>query len=143
VEILGADIVPGLARTADLLRDDADALDAWASEVVAQASEGRIESVEAGTVELDAAVLAPLPRAVRTRVIRDLARAAGSPADALTAVHIQAVDALLSDWHGQGPVSLPGRVEASRDCGRLCLRAARDRTGQPDRIRQPDRRGEP
>jgi tRNA(Ile)-lysidine synthase len=126
-QALGADPVPGLARTADLLRDDADALDAWAAEVAASVA------VRMGAdVEVEAAALAALPRAVRTRVIRDLARAVGAPAEDLTAGHVRAVDALVADWHGQGAVSLPGRVEARRDCGRLCLRAARDRPGQPE-----------
>jgi tRNA(Ile)-lysidine synthase len=124
-QALGADIVPGLARTADLLRDDADALDAWAAEVAARASVASAEGVE---VDLD--VLGAAPRAVRTRVIRDLARAAGCPAEDLTAAHLRAVDALVADWHGQGAVSLPGRIEVRRDCGRLCLRAAQDTTGE-------------
>lgn len=136
VEALGVDIVPGLARTADLLRDDADALDGWAAEVASRESSRVLDGVE-----IDPAVLAALPRGVRSRVIRDLARAAGSPADDLSAGHIRAVEALISDWHGQGPISLPGRVEAIRDCGRLCLRAAPNRTEQPDRTGQPDRGG--
>lgn len=124
-EALGADIVPGLARTADLLRDDADALDDWAAAVAERAS-----MASPTLIEIDVAILEPLPRAVRTRVIRDLARAAGSPADALTATHIRAVDALVAEWRGQGAVSLPGRVEVQRDCGRLCLLAVQHTTGE-------------
>ncbi len=34
-----------------------------------------------------------------------------------------ALDALVTDWHGQGPVDLPGPVSGRRDCGRLLLAA--------------------
>ena len=40
---------------------------------------------------------------------------------ALHRVHVLAVDALVTDWHGQGPVALPGGVAARRACGRLAL----------------------
>jgi tRNA(Ile)-lysidine synthase len=29
------------------------------------------------------------------------------------------VDRLVTDWHGQGPLDLPGQVSAARRCGRL------------------------
>jgi hypoxanthine phosphoribosyltransferase len=34
---------------------------------------------------------------------------------------VAAVDALVVDWRGQGPVSLPGGLTAARRCGRLTL----------------------
>ncbi|RYZ32168.1 MAG: tRNA(Ile)-lysidine synthetase, partial [Propionibacteriaceae bacterium] len=46
------------------------------------------------------------PIALRTRVLRDWLRALG--AHDLTADHLAAVDALVTDWHGQGPAHLPG-----------------------------------
>jgi tRNA(Ile)-lysidine synthase len=59
-------------------------------------------------------VLARLPRAVRTRVLRRAAIAAGSPAGTLAAVHVDAVDSLVTAWRGQSHVDLPGRVRAWR-----------------------------
>ena len=52
--------------------------------------------------------------------------AAGSPAGALSRAHVLAVDALVTDWHGQGAVALPGGVAARRAYGRLALGPARD-----------------
>ena len=60
---------------------------------------------------------AELPPALRTRVLRLWAAAVG--ADPLTAEHVHALDALLTGWHGQGPVPLPGGFEASRASGRI------------------------
>jgi tRNA(Ile)-lysidine synthase len=62
---------------------------------------------------------------VRRRALRSAAVAAGSPAGALHRVHVLALDALLTDWHGQGPLHLPGPVSASRACDRLSLHTPR------------------
>ncbi|MBA3233560.1 MAG: TilS substrate-binding domain-containing protein, partial [Propionibacteriales bacterium] len=62
-----------------------------------------------------------VPLAVRSRVMRRAAIEAGSPATDLTAGHVGALERLVSNWHGQGPLHLPGNVRASRRCGRLTL----------------------
>jgi tRNA(Ile)-lysidine synthase len=108
---LGPGVAAALARTAALLRADADALDGWARRAGAKAR------TEQG--ELAVAVLADLPSAVRRRVLRSAAIDAGSPAGALGAVHVEALDALVVSWHGQGLVDLPGGVGAQRACDRL------------------------
>lgn len=105
---LGPGIAPALARTAALLRADADALDALAAAVDC--------GVQGG---LDCARLAAQPAALRSRILRSAALAAGCPGGALTAGHVDAVDALITTWHGQWGVELPGRVTASRACGTL------------------------
>ena len=110
---LGPGVTAALARTAALLRADADALDGWAAEAHASAT--------AGGVGLDVTVLAGLPAAVRTRVLRRAAIDAGCPATDLDAGHVAELDRLVTDWHGQGPLHLPGAVAASRACGRLAL----------------------
>ncbi|MBA3618320.1 MAG: TilS substrate-binding domain-containing protein, partial [Acidothermales bacterium] len=61
--------------------------------------------------------------AVRRRVLRHSAVAAGAPSGALAAVHVEALDALLTSWHGQQEAQLPGGVRAVRRCGRLHLSA--------------------
>jgi tRNA(Ile)-lysidine synthase len=114
---LGPGIAEALARTAGLLRDDADALDAWADGVLAGLGVGSGEPGTAPAVEVSA--LAELPRAVRTRVLRRVAIAAGSPAGTLAAVHVDAVDRLVTGWRGQHHVDLPGGVEVFRRYGRL------------------------
>jgi tRNA(Ile)-lysidine synthase len=63
--------------------------------------------------------VAELPVAVRRRVWRMLASAHGSRGGDLSAVHLDALDRLLSDWRGQGPVSLPGGLSAQRAAGIL------------------------
>lgn len=123
---VGGGAVLGLARSADLLRDDADALDAWAhreyeAEVV----------IDGDEISSDCAALSDLPAAVRTRVIRLMALACGAPGEALGIDHIRTVEALVISWHGQGPASLPGGVRASRVYGRLCLQPSRPQTSSP------------
>ncbi|GAA2691543.1 tRNA lysidine(34) synthetase TilS [Streptomyces lunalinharesii] len=111
---LGKGVVEALARTAQLSRDDADALDAWAAEAEATVVD------EDGT--LDAAGLFGLPPAVRRRVLRRAVIAAGSPAGSLFARHIEEVDRLITAWRGQGAINLPGRVGVRRQGGRLVIR---------------------
>lgn len=111
VDALGDDVIAGLTRSARLLRDDADALDA-----VAMASAAGVTAPDGS---LDANGLAALPRAVRTRIIRSAILAAGVPRSSLTADHVDRVEALISEWHGQGPLDLPGSIAAERRYGRL------------------------
>jgi tRNA(Ile)-lysidine synthase len=107
VAALGAAVPEALARTATMLRADTDALEAWAA------------SVED---PLDVTTLAALPAAVRTRALRRAAVAAGAPAGSLSAGHVLDIDRLVTDWHGQGPLTLPGGLVAERSCGRLSFR---------------------
>jgi tRNA(Ile)-lysidine synthase len=105
-DVLGPRVAESLARTADLARRDADALDEWAARVG--------EQVTRTDGSLDVAVLAALPVAVSSRVIRTAAAQAGCPRSDLTADHVDAVGRLLSDWHGQAGVDLPGHLRAVR-----------------------------
>jgi tRNA(Ile)-lysidine synthase len=111
-------VAEALARTADLLRDDLDALDGWAAGVLAGVAPGD---------ELDIGDLARLPRAVRTRVLRGWLAAAG--AGPLTAERTAAVESLVSRWHGQGAVDLPGGIAVLRRSGRLGVIPTGQRTG--------------
>ncbi|MBL1068572.1 tRNA lysidine(34) synthetase TilS [Streptomyces sp. 7-21] len=113
---LGRGVVEALARTARLSRDDADALDAWADQAQ------RAATREDGA--LDIAALRDLPPAVRRRVLRRAAIAAGAPAGSLFARHIEETDRLVTAWRGQRPLNLPGRVEARRQGGTLVLQQA-------------------
>lgn len=112
---LGPGMAASLARTARMLRDDADALDAWAERALAEAGTDEAASDDPGAITaLDVNALAALPRAVRTRVLHRAALAAGSPPGTLAAVHVEAADALVTAWHGQSYVDLPGRVRVWR-----------------------------
>ncbi len=111
---LGPGLAGNLARTARQLREDSDALDALAREAAERA----------GT---DCAALAALPAAVRTRVLKGWAeRACDTP---VTSAHVDALRALVDDWHGQGAVGLPGGVLAHRRDGQLAVRRAGRVTG--------------
>jgi tRNA(Ile)-lysidine synthase len=111
---LGPGVTAALARTAALLRADADALDAWAA--TAYDAAGR-----ASGAGLLVDVLGGLPSAVRSRVLRRAAIDAGSPPTDLSAHHVTELDRLVTDWHGQGPLDLPGQIRAARRCGRLLV----------------------
>ena len=110
-ESIGPGITEALARSADLLRDDADALDGWANQVAA----------ELDLADLEITQLADLPKAVRTRLLRKAIYAAGAPTGSITADHVASVEAFVTSWHGQGACSLPGGVKVSRISGRLSL----------------------
>jgi tRNA(Ile)-lysidine synthase len=115
-DVLQGGVVEALGRTAELLRDDLDALDELSVINRDWWSPGQPNSpVDHG--DLDVAAVAPLPRAIRTRVLR--AWALGAGATELSAAQIASLDALITDWHGQGPIDLPGGVRASRVSGRL------------------------
>lgn len=108
---LGPGVAAALARTAEQLRADAEAL--------AQLANKESERLRGHGTGLDAAALAALPIALRSRVVHDAAVAAGCPAGALTARHVGQLDRLLTGWRGQRWIDLPGGVRALRRCGRL------------------------
>ena len=115
-EELGPGVAEALARTARQLRADADLLD-----LLAQSDFERSVSPQTGEVSVD--VVAGLPAAIRSRVLRNAAIAAGCPAGALTADHVAGLDALATGWRGQRWIDLPGGIRGRRRYGKLLLRA--------------------
>jgi tRNA(Ile)-lysidine synthase len=116
IEVLGPGVPGALARSAELFRADADAVQAWADVLT-----GRHVGVDDQLVTVDAVALAGIPAAVLARVFRDAAVAAGADAGRLTRVHVSALVALIDGWHGQGAVDLPGAVTAARSSGRVVI----------------------
>jgi tRNA(Ile)-lysidine synthase len=112
---LGPGITGALARSAEMLREDADYLEEEAREV----------RPRLGEAPWSAQALLELPRALRTRIWRLLAVEAGSGAGQLSAAHVESLDALLTSWHGQGPLNLPGHVLARRSGDQLTIECAR------------------
>jgi hypoxanthine phosphoribosyltransferase len=153
--VLEAEVGPGvaeaLARTADLLRADADALDADAAAALDRigadtAGPGGADTAGAGpggagaddregsrSVTLEVAALAALSPAVRTRALRRAAIAAGASASALRAEHVWAVEELVTRWRGQRPVPMPSGVRARRHDGRITLFAPAEAREDHDR----------
>lgn len=111
---LGPGVARALARSADLLRDDADALDAWA-ERVADDCLARDSSGPA----LEVTDLTREPAAIRRRVLRRAALSAGCPGTELFAVHVYELEGLIVRWRGQAWIDLPGRVRAYRAGDRI------------------------
>lgn len=114
-EILGGGVAAALARTADQLRDgDSDADVAALLPLV-------------GGDELDVRLLAGFTRGLRQAIVK---RWLDDRFGALTgSAHVEAIDALVADYHGQGPVYLPGGSRVVRERGRI-LHAAADRSGR-------------
>jgi tRNA(Ile)-lysidine synthase len=113
-DTLGDGVIGGLSRSAQLLRDDADALDAWAMVEVAT----HVLDAQPGC-SIDVLALESMPRAIRTRIYKVMCERCG--ATELDAGHIAGIDELITRWHGQGILNLPGRVNAARECGRLSV----------------------
>ena len=110
-DALGPGITEALARSARQLQADAYVLEELAA--------SQAERVRDGDGGWQAELLAGLPDAIRTRVLRQAAVGAGCPPGALTAGHIDALDALVTSWHGQRWADLPGGVRCQRQRDRL------------------------
>ena len=114
---LGPGIALALARTAQTLREDADALDDLAGTIV---REIRLP-VESG-VSVPVAALVANPPALRQRIIRQVA--ADEFGASLERSHTLAVVRLVTHWHGQSALDLPG-VRVERQGGMLLFSAPR------------------
>ena len=113
-EALGPGVAEALARTAGQLRADAECLDD-----LAFAEGAQLRGSCSDPAGLEVGRLRTLAAAIRTRVLRDAAIMAGCPHGALTAGHVERIDALVTGWHGQRWVDLPGGVRARRLDGRV------------------------
>ncbi|MEY5017252.1 MAG: hypothetical protein RL431_301 [Actinomycetota bacterium] len=112
---LGPGISAALVRTAHLLRDDDDALNQ-----LAQAEFDAHRLIDLTAVEFPVSALIRQFSAIRSRVIRLAAHAAGI--GALSSTHTAAIDALVTDWHGQKAINVPGG-NVERHEGRLVFTA--------------------
>jgi len=118
VRALGPKVLDNLARTARLVAADNAVLDDLAAAGYARARTGSTpaDRADGPPAALAVAVLAGLAPAVRTRVLHRWARELGAAPAALSHRHVAALDALVTSWRGQGPVSLPGGIRVGR-CG--------------------------
>ena len=103
-DVLGGGATEALARTAQLLAEDLEALDYLAARVLADVWQA------GGGLDLEA--LAAHPVALRRRALRAWADAIG--AKALTADHLFRLDALATGTRRSGAVRLPGAMDAVR-----------------------------
>ena len=130
---LGPGVAQALARTAEQLREDADALDALVPALLAaalletDAAPGPAPAAPATpnppaapSVRLSAAALAAQPAALRQRIIRLLV--AEHFGVSLSRSHTLAVADLVTNWHGQRATDLAG-VRVVRHSGELVFSA--------------------
>ena len=114
---LGPGVAEALARTAAQLREDSAALD----EMVLEFIEEICEPAEAG-IAVSVGALEANPPALRQRIIRFVVESEFGIS--LERVHTLAVSRLVTDWHGQKALDLPG-VRVNRQDGLLVFTAQR------------------
>ncbi|PVE96771.1 tRNA lysidine(34) synthetase TilS [Microbacterium sp. TPD7012] len=113
---LGPGIAEALARTAEQLREDAEAFD----EMIHETIEDIVEHAEAG-ISVSVAALAANPAALRNRIIRLVVDSEFGVS--LTRAQTVEVARLVTDWAGQGPIDLPG-CSAVRRGGQIVFTAS-------------------
>ena len=112
VEVLGESAISSLDKTSQLLRLDNQALEELAQQFFESQKDVKTNGLEISELE-------KLPEAIRTRVLRIFAIASGVHPGPFSFEHIEAIDALVKNWHGQGNVDLPGFIQATRVNGSL------------------------
>lgn len=113
-DVLAGGVAAALARTAAQLRDDVDALDTVAAQLLAAAKDGEKLVIDAVTGH---------PPALRRRVLRAWLGASG--VTGLTDEHLRAADLLAGRGPDRGGVAVPGGLELVRERGRLSMRPVR------------------
>ncbi len=108
---LGPGVAEALARTAEQLREDADAF----QEMIDETIEDIVEHAEAG-ISISVAALAANPAALRNRIVRYVVDSEFGVS--LSRAQTLEVARLAVDWRGQGPIDLPS-CAARRVGGRI------------------------
>jgi tRNA(Ile)-lysidine synthase len=112
---LGPGVAEALARTAEQLREDSEALDHMVQEII----EEICQPAEAG-IAVEVGALAANPAALRNRILRLVA--SSEFGQTLDRGHTLEVARLVTDWRGQGPIDVPG-IRVSRSGGLLVFTA--------------------
>jgi tRNA(Ile)-lysidine synthase len=119
---LGPGVAEALARTAEQLREDEDAFATMIDEV----AEELAEHIDGG-LAVPVAALAANPPALRQRIIRFVVLSEFGVS--LSRTHTIEVARLVTDWHGQGPLDVPG-VRVARAGGMIEFRATSNGHGE-------------
>ncbi|MGW5312408.1 tRNA lysidine(34) synthetase TilS [Nocardia thailandica] len=136
-EALGGGVAAALARTAAQLREDGDVLDELSADLLRRARTGTASDEPGLSIE----TLATAPAALRKRAIR--AWLAERGVSGLMNSHLQAIDALVTAWRGQGGVAVAGggpgwRLVVTREHGTLTLRSQPRATARRPTRRETD-----
>jgi tRNA(Ile)-lysidine synthase len=110
-DVLHGGAVEALSRTAGSLREDNDALDGFADTLYREA----VRTGDPAPELLIASLAATVP-AIRRRVIRLWLHDAGATEP--TSRVIVGIDALITDWRGQGGVAIGGDADVRRSAAR-------------------------
>ena len=113
---LGPNVAEALARTANLLRADADFLDS-----LAQTEFKRLALLGSTDLSFDIAALNALAEPIRSRVLKS-ALAVFTAESSLA--HIRSIEDLLDNWHGQKMLTLP-RVRVERAGEKLVFKSTK------------------
>lgn len=113
---LGPGISQALARTANILQEDAAFMDSQAAKAFA-----KLAKVLATEVVLDADLLAKAPVAIANRVVLKALQVLGTEPNRAA---IDAVMNLASNWHGQKPLNLPG-IRVIRKGNQISLKSTK------------------
>jgi len=111
-------VVEALARTAELLRDDSDALESAAGRLLELSVDGTLKRTE-----LRVDLIAAARPALRRRALRRWLAQQRGDLRRLELVHIRAVENLLAGERGGRIVELPGGSTVARARGRLAFKA--------------------
>jgi tRNA(Ile)-lysidine synthase len=121
---LNSRVVEALARTAELLREDARTLDEYAALLLEEA-----RGTSTADDGLEIKVLANAPASLRRRALRLWLKEARGDLRRMEMVHLLAVERLLSGERGGRVAELPGGGRVSRRKGRLFFHAKRVENG--------------
>lgn len=108
-----------LARSAQSAARDADFLDAETERTLRQLS-GAPDPRE-WPATWSATSLSGLDPAIRIRALRRLLVLHGARDSELASRHLLEVESLLVNWHGQGPIHVPGEIQVRRGGGQLLI----------------------
>lgn len=121
---LGKDPAPALARLAQQAGEDEAVLQVLAGQVFSQARFDKPGEWKPGNpVKLDLKTIDKYRKSdpvrygapVLRRVVRQAGAVAGMNLEGLTEGHLRGVVDLIVNWHGQGPLNLPGITVTRRD----------------------------
>lgn len=115
---LGPGVADALVRTAEQLAEDNAAF----TEQIDEFIEEIVELADAG-IRVSIGALAANPAAVRQRIIRHVALSEFGVS--LSRTHTLEIARLVTDWHGQGPLEMPG-FRVRRESGWLVFQAVND-----------------
>jgi tRNA(Ile)-lysidine synthase len=123
LQSFNAKVVEGLARTAELLREDVSVLNEAADQLLREACEPlRKNKTETKSRLLSVDVLARAPAAIRRRALRKWISAGRGDLRRLELVHLSGVEKLLEGNRGGRIAELPGGATVLRQHGWLELR---------------------